>query len=195
MAKYGAKYLRWAPFAEETPDESSQDFPKYGSAISLGKLVKVTDAPAFNEGKLYGDDELAEYVSEFKECPVDVEVTELSNATASAIFGAKLATGTGSEKDLEFSGEDNAPYGGLAFFICKIVNNKKLYQGVYYPKLKASMQGEEYATKGDGITLTGGKAKFTASTAANGKWRVKSDDLTTAAAAQAWVDAKLTAAT
>ena len=52
----------------------------------------MTDAPAFNEGKIYGDDVLAEYVNEFKECPIDVEVTELPNATAAAMLGATIET-------------------------------------------------------------------------------------------------------
>ena len=39
MAKYGAKYLRWAPFAETEPDADAAAFPKYGDPISLGSLV------------------------------------------------------------------------------------------------------------------------------------------------------------
>lgn len=194
MAKYGAKYLQWAPFAETAPDESTAAFPKYGTPVNLGKLVKVTDSPTFNEGKIYGDNSLAEYVNEFKECGIDVEVTELSNSVSSSIFGATLAT-SGDDTDLKFGEDDNAPYGGLAFYVCKLVNNVKKYQCIYYPKLKASMQGDEYATKGDGITLTGGKIHFTASAPANGSWKVVSTEVGTEAAAKTWVDAKIVAAT
>ena len=55
MAKYGAKYLQWAPFAAENPDALETAFPKYGDPISLGALVSVTDTPTFNEAKMYGD--------------------------------------------------------------------------------------------------------------------------------------------
>ena len=41
MAKYGAKYLRWAPFAETTPEQVESAFPKYGDPISLGALVSA----------------------------------------------------------------------------------------------------------------------------------------------------------
>ena len=82
MAKYGAKYLRWAPFAETTPDADAASFPKYGDPISLGALVKVTDSPSFNEAKAFGDNALEEHVNEFKECGVAVEVTELANSPA-----------------------------------------------------------------------------------------------------------------
>ena len=50
MAKYGAKYLRFAPFADTTPEPDAA-LPNYGAPIDVGGLVKVTDAPAFNEGK------------------------------------------------------------------------------------------------------------------------------------------------
>ena len=186
MAKYGAKYLRWAPFAETEPDADAAAFPKYGDPISLGSLVKVTDSPSFNEAKAFGDNALEELVNGFKECGVAVEVTELANSVASAVLGAKIESEGG--KDLVFSTEDNAPYGGLAFYINKMVKGVKSYHGIYYPKAKAAMQGTEYATKGDSITLTGGALNFTAAAPANGKWKVESDDFPSEKAAKDWVD-------
>ncbi len=189
MAKYGAKYLRWAPFAETEPDADAASFPKYGDPISMGSLVKVTDSPSFNEAKAFGDNALEEHVNEFKECGVAVEVTELANSVASAVLGAKIESEGG--KDLVFSTEDNAPYGGLAFYINKMVKGVKSYHGIYYPKAKAAMQGTEYATKGDSITLTGGALNFTAAAPANGKWKVESDDFPTEKEAKDWVDKKI----
>lgn len=191
MAKYGAKYLRFAPFAETNPEPEGA-LPNYGTPIDVGALVKVSDAPAFNEGKIYGDNALGEYVNEFKECPIDVEVTELPNSVAAIMLGATLATTP--DKELQFSEGDNAPYGGFGLIACKQVNNVKVYQGIYYPKAKAAMQGDEFTTKGDGITLTGGKLKLTATTAKNGQWKIMSDDLATEALAKTWVDGKVKAA-
>ena len=102
---------------------------KYGDPISLGALVKVTDSPSFNEAKAFGDNALEEHVNEFKECGVAVEVTELANSVASAVLGAKIESEGG--KDLVFSTEDNAPYGGLAFYINKMVKGVKSYHGIY----------------------------------------------------------------
>ena len=45
MAKYGAKYLQWAPFYTSDPDKDTAAFPKYGTPLNLGSLVKVTDNP------------------------------------------------------------------------------------------------------------------------------------------------------
>lgn len=53
------------------------------------------------------------------------------------------------------------------------------------------MQGTEYATKGDSITLTGGALNFTAAAPANGKWKVESDDFPTEKEAKDWVDKKI----
>lgn len=189
MAKYGARYLQWAPFADANADVSAEALPKYGTPMNLGPLVKVTDAPAFSEAKLPGDDNpTQEYVVEFKECPVDVELTELANTVASAVLGAKLDE---TSEDLHHNAEDNAPYGGLSFFISKLVNNAKYYQGIFYPKLKASMQGNEYTSKGDSITLTGGKLHFLASMPQNGDWKIESKDFHTVAEAKSWVDEKI----
>ena len=78
--------------------------------------------------------------------------------------------------------------------MCKISSdNTKTYQGIYYPKVKASLQGEEYTTKGDSITLASGKIKFTAAAAKNGQWKVESDDLSSESAAKTWVDGKVKA--
>ena len=192
MASKGCKYIQWAPFAATNPEPTSA-VPNYGTPINLGALSKATDAPAFNEAKIYGDNALDEYANEFKECIIDVDVTELSNAVASGIFGATL--GAGEDTDLKFGADDVAPYGGLAYIVCKQVHNVNKYQGIYYPKVKAAMQGEEYTTKGESVTLSGGKVKFTAMRCNSGDWKIKSADLDTEAAAKTWVDAKITAAT
>lgn len=186
MATYGAKYIKWAPFADVDP-ESGEGYPKYGPALVLSKLVKVTDSPTYAEGKLYGDDELAEYASEFVENDIDIEVTEISNEMAKGVFGASLEE----TEDLAFGSNDSAPYGGLAFICCKMVGGKKSYQGIYYPKNKSAMQGEEYNTKGDSITFGTGKIKLKGSAANNGAWKVKSKAFPTETEAKSWIDTKL----
>lgn len=190
--KYGAKMLQWAPLAESDPEPAGA-LPKYGTPMNLGALNKVTDSPTFNEAKGYGDDALKVHVVEFKEAGVDVEVNELSNAVASAIFGATQEAEEG--QDLHFSAEDKPPYGGLAFYIKKMLpGNVKVFQGIYYPKAKASMQGEEYSTKGESITLANSKIHFLASACNSGDWKILSKDFTTETEAVSWVNEKIKAA-
>lgn len=188
MATYGAKYIKFAPLKTE-PDDA---IPTYENAVQIAELQKLTDNPTYSEGKQYGDDRLVEYVSEFNEADVDVEVTDLDNQMQSTIFGATLS-GENTNEELAFGGSDTAPYGGLGAVICRMRGNVKTYQGVLYTKVKASMQGEEFTTKGDNITLAGGKLKFKATEPKYGKWKIKSAMFPTLEAAKSWVDTKLPA--
>lgn len=191
--KYGAKMAQWAPFAATNPEPASA-LPNYGEPINLGSLNKVTDSPSFNEGKGYGDNALKVYVSEFKECSIDMEVTELANSAASAVLGATLDSDDAA--DLHFGSSDNAPYGGLGFYITKMLDgNVRKHQGVFYPKVKATMQGEEYATKGESITLANSKLHFVAAPCNTGDWKILSEDMDSETAAAAWVNGKVKKAT
>ena len=187
MARYGAKYIRWAPFATENP-ETEGALPKYGAALALAELQKINDNPTYAEGKQHGDDGLAEYVREFTEADVDVEITDLPVELEQAILGAKENT-SGAHKVTRFGASDVAPYGGLAAISCIQRSNVKKYQAIFYPKLKAAMQGEEYTTKGDTITLAGGKLKFKAMACKSGDWKLKSPYLATEKEAQDLIDA------
>lgn len=196
MATYGAKYLQAGVFAETAADVSAEAFPKYGKVMNLGPLVQVTDSITYSEAKNYGDDELQEYANEFQELTVDAEMTEMPLASAAAIYGAALDEST---QDLSYGSEDAAPYIGLAFYTKKQVKTNGVtsvcFQGVYYPKLKASRQGATYSTKGQSITFANGKAHFVGSAPANGKYQVFSKNFTSEEEAKAWVDAKIKAST
>ena len=74
--EYGAKYIRWAPFAKENP-EAAGELPSYEAAVSLGALNKVTESPSFNEAKGYGDNAMKVYINKFRESAIGVEVTEI----------------------------------------------------------------------------------------------------------------------
>lgn len=192
MATYGAKYLQAGVFAATNPDASAEAFPKYGNVVNLGPMVQVTDSITNAEAKNYGDDELQEYAVEFQEMTVDAEITEIPLASAAAIYGATLEETSG---DLSYGAADSAPYIGLAFYTkkqAKVDGAQKIYfQGVYYPKLKASRQGGTYTTKGQSITFANGKVHFVGSAPANGKYQVFSKNFDTEAEAKAWVDAKI----
>lgn len=191
--KYGAKMLQWAPFAAENAEPAGA-LPNYGTPINLGELNKVTDNPVFNEAKAFGNNALARYVAEFKEVSIDVEILDMTNTHAAAVLGASIPEGEG--QDLHFGAEDNPPYGGLGFYVNELLpGNKKAYKGVFYPKVKATMQGAEYSTKGDSITLTGCKLHFLGAICSNGDWKLESDYFDTEAEAAEWVNNKVKAAT
>ena len=49
MAKYGARYSRWAPWADEFEDKDTQKIPKYGPVVDVGQLNKINESLNFNE--------------------------------------------------------------------------------------------------------------------------------------------------
>lgn len=188
--EYGAKYMRWAPFAETNPEPAGK-LPTYGTAMGVGALNKVTDNLSFNEAKGYGDNSLKVYVNKFKEASVAVEVTEIPRPVASAVSGAEIETGD--NKNMWFGDNDKPPYGGLGFYVNMILDDgRDVCRGIFYPKVKAMLQGTEYNTNGENISLATGKLQFTASSCKVGKWRCYSPDFETEEEAAAWVDGMFT---
>lgn len=187
---YGAKYIRWAPFAETNPEPDGK-LPSYGEAVSLGSLNKVAETPSFNEAKGYGDNSLKVYVNKFKEATLAVEVTEIPRDAMSAVSGSEIESGE--KKNMWFGDSDKPPYGGLGFYVNMLLDDgRDVCRGLFYPKVKAMLQGGEYNTNGDNITLSTGKLQFTASSCKLGKWRCYSVDFETEDEAKAWVDGMFT---
>lgn len=183
---YGAKYIRWAPFAKENPELDGK-LPSYDTPVSLGALNKVSENPTFNEAKGYGDNVLKVHVVKFKEAVISVEATEIPRDSMSAVSGSEIETG--SHKNMWFGANDKPPYGGMGFYVNMLLDDgRDVCRGIFYPKLKAMLQGNEYNTNGDNISLATGKLQFTAATCKIGKWRCYSEDFDTEEAAQAWVD-------
>ena len=188
MAIYGAKGLRAAKIKSDAAADSA---PVYEGAVSMGALVAVTDTITYAEAKNYGDNDLQEYVSEFQELGVDVEITEIPMEVASMIYGAKLDQDGG----IAYKTGDTAPDVGIGFYTTKMVKKDgvtgKYFQGVVYPSLKGSRQGASYNTKGQSITFANGKAHFVGKASANGVFQEFSENFAAEAEAIAWLEKKL----
>ncbi len=188
--EYGAKYILWAPFAAENAEPAGK-LPTYGTAVGVGSLNKVTENPTFNEAKGYGDNHLVVYLNKFKEAAIGVEVTEIPRKVLSSVSGAEIEQGD--HENIWFGDNDKPPYGGMGFYVNMILDDKRdVCMGVFYPKVKAMLQGGEYNTNGENITLSTGKLQFTAASCNNGKWRCYSELFDTEAEAAAWVDGMFT---
>lgn len=186
---YGAKYIRWARFAAEVPEPAGK-LPNYDKAVTLGSLNKVSETIAYNEAKGYGDNVLKVHVSKFKEAALAVEITEVPRDAMSQVSGASLDEA--GDKNMRFRVSDKPPYGGMAFYVNKILDDDRdVCMGIFYPKTKATLQGSEYNTNGENITLTNRKLQFTASACNSGEWRIESDYFDTEEEAKAWVDKML----
>ncbi len=188
--EYGAKYIRHAPFAKENPEPAGK-LPKYDTAVGVGSLNKVTENITFNEAKGYGDNHLVVYVNKFKEAILSVETTEIPRTVMASVSGAEIEAGD--HENIWFGDSDKPPYGGLGYYVNMILDDgRDVCMGLFYPKTKAMLQGGEYNTNGDNITLATGKLQFTASSCNNGKWRCFSPLFETEDEAAAWVDGMFT---
>lgn len=193
MPQYGAKMLQWAPFAETNP-EPADALPNYGTPINLGGLMSVAETLNFSEVEARADDVRKIYIKEFTDGSLAVGVLELTNETASAVTGAKLDSSS-SAKDIHFSADDTPPYGCLGFYTTNMKpDGTKYWKGLFYPKVKASLDGRTYNTKKKTIVLDSPTLTFAVDACATGDYRIESPELTTESAAKEWVNGKVKAA-
>lgn len=183
MATYGARYSKWAPWASDANDTDASKLPAYGDAKTFGKLNKVTDSPNFNEGSLYGDDQLSLYEKNFKDGNVDVESVFLPVEDAATILGASADDANG----LAHGDDDKPPYIGYGFLTHHIGPSGKYFQVVFYPKLKAAPSSETFETRGDNISFTTDKLSFHWESPACRKYKIKKD-FSAEDAAKAYLD-------
>lgn len=185
--------IQWAPFAAA---QTAGALPKYEAAANLGSLNQVSETLNFNEASAYGDNVRKAYVKQFRDGTLAVETLYLSHENAAKISGATLDTDN--ENDLKFGADDTPPYGGLAFFVTKLKDDESgtvYYQGIWYPKVKANIEGDTFQTKGESITLANDKLSFAVFACDTGDYKIKSDELASEAEAIAWVNDKIKATT
>ena len=189
MAKFIAKYLRWAPKTAAGVEGTS--FPTYGEAMDMGPLASVVETINNNRAENFGDGELQEFADRFVSVALAVTVTEMPIDTAAAVFGTtKTASG-----GLSFGVDDVAPEGGLGLIsgvqLPKKYGNKSVYQGVFYPCVKASRQGGSFNGDASNLSFVNSNCEFTGTAEENGKYTVMSQHFDTIAQAQAWVEKML----
>lgn len=183
--QYKAKHIRWAPFAE-TGAETANALPKLGAPVDIGSLYSVNETLNFNEASGYGDNVRKVYIKEFKDGSLAIEMIYLGNAAMSAVSGAEI---DGSSQDITFSTDDVAPYGSIGYIKGeRNDDDKPVYRGVMFPKVKANIEGMTATTKGENIQLSNDKLTFAVSACMTGAFRKMSKEFDTEAEAEAWVD-------
>lgn len=187
MAGFGARYIKFAPFSG---DEPSDALPKYGAAVSLGRLVKAELSVQMASGKIYGDDVLDESVDEFISATLGVETTDMTLETESAIFGSKLSGAEETKKELVDSSADVIPYGGIVYIKVLMRKGKKVFRAYYLPKAKATIGTDTANTKTESIAMSSTPVSFTVFEPNTGDWRYR-QEFETFAAAKEWCDGKL----
>lgn len=186
MAKIGCKYPCFAPIVS---DASASALPTYSAGASIGELVAANLTIQLASGKLYADDGISESIDEFMSGTVAMETDEMSDATASMIYGCDVTDG-----EVIYNVDDTPVYGGLAYYKTVMIDGVRKYQCYFYPKVKAILGNDNAQTKGSSITFQTNSTSFEVFKSKNGDWR-RTETFTTEAAAIAWVQDKLSVAT
>lgn len=162
MAQLGLKYLAWAKVATENDNAD----PVYEGGKEVGKIVSLNVTVSNSEGKLYANDQLAEYASEFSEGDLTAETDNISLEDQAAMLGATYDE----ENGYVGAAGDTAPYGGIGGYQVLMVKGKKHYRAWVYPKVKAIQPDLDSATKGDSISFGTQPIKMKISATNTGKW-------------------------
>lgn len=184
MAKYGARYSRWAPWAEDFEDADATALPKYGPVVDVGQLNKITETLNFNEGSLPGDDQIVLYEKLFNDGTMDVESVYLPVKDAAAMLGASCDDANG----LAHGDDDKPPYGGYGSIVHHVSKTKTYFQSIFYPKVKATPTAETYETRGSTINFATDKMPFHIESPACRKYKIVKD-FDTEDQAKAYIDA------
>ena len=179
MANYGLAYPTIAKLDVQTGT--------YSKGFHCGKAVSTDITPNYNEGQIYGDNELAEYAKEFKDADVNLNVTVLPIDAADTVFGHTVSA---EDNTITYNAEDSANYVGYGFYANEMVNNKKSFVAVVLPKVKFTEAAESYTTKGDSLEFKSPNISGKAYPDNSLNWKYR-QVFATAAEAQAWIDEKL----
>lgn len=186
MARVGMKHLMFAPIATE----SASAAPTYGDSVVVGRAVRGARTPVRYDGKLYGDDGIAESYNGMKEITMEVETTELEEANAVAM-GIYKAVGTGTAVAYRQTNKPTA-FGGWGWVETHVRKGVEFYVAIWVYKAQLAPGAVESRTRGDNLeygtdSLTGTSlAAFTDSDGEDAYYDLKV--CTTLAAAIDWLE-------
>ena len=158
MARYGAKYIKWATF--KTAD-SAAAAPAYDAqkAVELSELTTANWTPTIASGQQYGNNVKVEDVSIITGGTLALEVTDLGSDERAAVYGNKADSASDATKTLQ-GANDEPPYGGTVCIKCGIRKGKNYYEGYFYPKCKAVPTADGVQTSNSSVTLSGDSLSF-----------------------------------
>ena len=181
MATMGLKYMAWA----KMDTEPNNAIPTYQKGMVIGKAVSTNLTITNSEGELYADDMLAEYVSEFSSASLESEVDNISLENQSKMYGADYVN-----DELQFSANNNAPYGGIGGYQVLMVNGVRKYRTWFFPKARASVPDWTGNTKGSSITFGTQPIRMKIMSPNYGPWYYVKE-FTDESAAKAYIDEKM----
>lgn len=168
--------------------ENEGTFPTYGTAEPFSEFVSLSESLEFAESSFYSNNRLSESTRAFKKGKLTYGNKGLSPDTIAKIYGATLAE----SGELTYGANDAAPRLGFGFYRELEDNGVRYYEGVYYPSVKASMEGESDNTRGENVTYEGNTTSLDVYALGDtkGTWK-QTEIFADPDEAEAWVKEKL----
>lgn len=190
MAGFGLEHLVVAPITAEANNTIT-----YGAGVVAEHARRCAITYNWDEGKLYGDNTLAEYLKKLNDADIEVETTELPAETAVAmgLEKVKSASGTNEPAVYTLKTKTSTNY-GVGYLCWDIINSEDVYTAVWIHKVTFTRNNEERTTKED-------TTNWQTPTVSGKCWPVMLDatgedqirdyaEFDSRAAAVAWLDAK-----
>lgn len=175
------------PYWAKLKAEADNSLPTYETGMAFSEFIKLTENLSMAEAEFYSNDALSENANEFKNCELTYESKGLSDEIMAAIYGMDYTDGV-----LTYGGDDEEPMGGFGYYRTIMDKGVKYYEGVFYPKVKASLGNDTTDTKGDSITFAGATTRMIAYQCKDAKktWKV-TKMFGKAEEAESWVKTQL----
>lgn len=189
MARIGLLKPRIAKYAESSGTVTYSNGQILAKAIEH-ELTLENSEPVI----LYADDGAAESVGGFSSGTLTITIDELPIETAGLILGMTVTTieSPTAGASVSFDDDTNPPYLGYGVIVPKIRNNTRTWMAVLLTKVKFSVPGDAYNTKGE--TVEFGTPELTATVmrddTAKHAWR-KWAEFGTEEAANTWLNTQL----
>lgn len=152
---------------ESEPENSN---PTYGTGMVIGKAISANISPTYTTDSLYGDDDIAEEISEFVSASVELNTTHLDIEAEPVIFGHTI---TEDKNGVISNISDEGKYVGVGFIKGEVVNGVRAFYVVLMHKVRFTEDAESANTKGSSITWNTPTIKGTGIADKKGDWRTK----------------------
>ena len=168
-------------YTADVTEAADTGIETFGVPKRLAKAISAKLAVSSADGTLYGDDAVAEQVSEFASAKLTLETANIEDADIADLLGAELDA----TSKVIYSGKDDSPPYKAIGFRAKKSNGAFRYIWLY--KGKFTMPSEEFATKGEKLDFKTPTIEGTFQALnKNGLWKADLTALPTDTVAAAW---------
>lgn len=153
------------PYIAELADEAAK---VYKNGFRCGKAMTLNVTPNYNEGSLYANNQLAEYIKEFKDGTMTLGTSTLPKEAGQVCFGHEIDESSGM---VTYKTTDEAKYVGVGFIVSEVVDNVKKYVATIVYKVKFSEAATDFSTKGENIEFKTPSLEGKIAGLSSGEWK------------------------